>query len=156
MEAARGLSQRQKKYLGPIPVWIGPRLCLPDCVAQSFFRAWSLRQDYACCGVEEERGSRRALEIEHAIQFAGNHVVEPLPIRPRLQLSSMKRRIDNWSVTRWSMKSCFAKGEMTSKGSRGPYPQRPFCAVPPSCVAVVPQLPGLTSRAALTFGAARN
>src|SRR5262249_30029348 len=42
------------------------------------------------------------------------------PILPVCQLSSMKRRIDDWSVTVWSTKLCFAKGEITSNGRRGP------------------------------------
>src|SRR6202042_2546472 len=64
---------------------------------------------------------------------------EPLPIRPRPQLSSMNRGIDAWSVNVLSTKFCFAHGEMTSSGWRGPTPQRSFCA---GGVAPGPPLPG--------------
>src|ERR1035437_1860811 len=45
---------------------------------------------------------------------------EKLPMRPVLQLSSMKRRIDDWSVVVWSTKLAFAYGETTTRGRRGP------------------------------------
>ena len=45
---------------------------------------------------------------------------DELPIRPVFQLSSMKRRIEDWSVVVWSTKLVFAYGETTTRGSRGP------------------------------------
>src|SRR5664280_7292 len=45
---------------------------------------------------------------------------EKLPVRPVFQLSSMKRRIEDWSVVVWSTKLAFAYGEMTTSGRRGP------------------------------------
>src|SRR5664280_1197010 len=45
---------------------------------------------------------------------------EKLPMRAVLQLSSMKRRIDDWSVVVWSTKLAFAYGETTTRGRRGP------------------------------------
>lgn len=51
---------------------------------------------------------------------------EPCPMRcPASQLSSMNWMMELWSVTVWSTKFCFAHGEMTRRGSLGPYPQRP-------------------------------
>ena len=61
------------------------------------------------------------------------------PIRPNPQLSSIKRRIDDRSVMLWSTKFTFAYGEITSRGIRGPYPQR-SCAAP---VGAWPQLVGV-------------
>src|SRR5262245_55474223 len=57
------------------------------------------------------------------------------------QLSSRNRRIEDWSVRVWSTALVLAHGEMTSNGSRGPYPQRPFW--PPSgvCAVVSPHSP---------------
>jgi len=59
----------------------------------------------------------------------------------RCQLSSTNFRMEDWSVTVWSMKLCFAHGEMTNSGRRGPKPQRPFS--PPSgvCLVVSPHSP---------------
>src|SRR6266568_5034553 len=69
--------------------------------------------------------------------------VEPFPIRPRSQLSSMTRKIEDWSVIESSMKFCFAQGETTSRGNRGPKPQRPFWVPPVTSLALgEPQLPG--------------
>ena len=45
----------------------------------------------------------------------------------------MKRVMELWSVTVVSMKLAFAQGEMTSRGRRGPKPQRP-------CTGVVPEV----------------
>src|SRR5580704_8184669 len=57
---------------------------------------------------------------------------EPWPIRcPPSQLSSMKRMTEVWSVAVWSTKFSSAHGEITIKGCRGPYPQRPSaCTLP--------------------------
>src|SRR5713226_7751478 len=78
--------------------------------------------------------------------------VEPLPIRPRFQLSSMNRKIEDWSVIESSMKFCFAQGEITSSGNRGPKPQRPFCVPPLTSFAFgEPQLPGPSNWSSDTF-----
>src|SRR5712671_4021209 len=45
---------------------------------------------------------------------------EKLPILPVSQLSSMNRSTELWSVTVWSTKLDFAKGEITRSGWRGP------------------------------------
>lgn len=45
------------------------------------------------------------------------------------QLISMKRMIEVWSVTVWSTKFGFAKGEATRNGRRGPWPQRVLSSV---------------------------
>ena len=45
---------------------------------------------------------------------------ERSPIRPSSQLSSTKRRIDDWSVSVWSTKFGLANGEITRSGSLGP------------------------------------
>src|SRR5438445_10369874 len=51
-----------------------------------------------------------------------------------------------------SMKFCFAQGETTSSGSRGPKPQRPFCVPPLTSFAFgEPQLPGPSSWSSDTF-----
>src|SRR6266700_186143 len=63
----------------------------------------------------------------------------PPPILPVPQLSSMKRRMDDWSVSVPSTKFDLAKEEITSSGRRGPKPHLP-CTAPG---ALVPQLPGL-------------
>ena len=47
-------------------------------------------------------------------------LVERALIAGRPQLSSMKLMIDDWSVRVWSTAFCFAHGETTSSGSRGP------------------------------------
>ena len=48
---------------------------------------------------------------------------------PPSQLSSTNRVIEVWSVTLWSTKFCRAHGETISRGSLGPYPQRPRACV---------------------------
>jgi len=45
---------------------------------------------------------------------------EKLPTWPVFQLSSMNRRMDDWSVVVWSTKLAFAYGETTTRGRRGP------------------------------------
>lgn len=60
-------------------------------------------------------------------------------MRPKDQLSSMKRMIDDWSVNVLSAKLALAQGEMTNIGKRGPYPQRP-CK--PASGVPLPHTPG--------------
>src|SRR5262252_970688 len=62
---------------------------------------------------------------------------DPPPILPVRQLSSIKRRIEDWSVRVLSTKLRLANGEMTIKGRRGPKPHFPSWL--PG--ALVPQLP---------------
>jgi hypothetical protein len=59
-------------------------------------------------------------EVEHVVERARQASNDWLPILPRLQLSSTKRRIEDWSVIELSTKFTFANGEITSSGWRGP------------------------------------
>ena len=60
-------------------------------------------------------------------------------MRPKDQLSSMKRMIDDWSASVLSTKLALAHGEITNIGKRGPYPQRP-CK--PASGVPLPHTPG--------------
>src|ERR1700730_11914978 len=52
-------------------------------------------------------------------------VKEPRPVDwPPSQLSSMNFTTDDWSVTLWLAGFFGGYGELTTGGSRGPYPQR--------------------------------
>src|SRR5450432_3291197 len=57
------------------------------------------------------------------------------------QLSWTNFGIELMSVSEWSTEFCFAHGEMTSSGSRGPYPQRPFWPANGGLVTVLPHKP---------------
>ena len=71
--------------------------------------------DLARVVVQDDRRSVSELLVEvervHPALPAAESA-DSLPIRPRLQLSSMKRGIDAWSVNVLSTKFCFAHGEI--------------------------------------------
>src|SRR5438270_12382271 len=91
-------------------------------------RPITLDDDRRYCGPDRRpvSGSRNSLLFPVSGPIGGNWnmlrmvpdfvSIEPLPMRPADQLSSIKRRIEPWLVKLWSTKFDLAKGEITSRG----------------------------------------
>src|SRR6266478_9610962 len=112
-----------------------------------------LRNDCSGSRIENELPSSwAAAEVKHVVQRARNRirraVSDPAEV-PIVFDEPQNRGLICYGIVD---EVCFAQGEITSSGNRGPKPQRPFC-VPPltSFTFGEPQLPGPSNWSSETF-----